>query len=174
MLYHHKDTSIVLFRDKFFISSSDMKFEIGKVARFHDQYGAEIIAKYRKEKPTDTMFDNVPTFREFVEYIVNLPISKFDVHWKPVYIQCMPCNIKYDILARVDTITKDSEKILASLGVDGRLSVSHSTNSTTDKRVSTYYSTLTRDLITRLYQVYKFDFLMFDYTYSQYFDFITR
>ena len=163
-----------MFREKFFVSSSDPEFEKREKQNFYVMYGAGIIKHYRKEKPTDPVFDKVPTFREFVEYLVAVPVSKFDVHWRPVYIQCMPCQIKYNILARVDTIKEDSDQILASLGVNARLSVSHATNNTTYKHVSSYYSQLTRDLIRKLYQIYKFDFLMFGYSYSEYLEFISH
>ena len=92
-------------RDKFFLNldfSHDV-FERNKVQRFYKLYGREILQKYRKKQPTEPKYKNAPTFREFIDYLVDLPLRRLDIHWLPTYLQCMPCHIKYDILGRYDT-----------------------------------------------------------------------
>ena len=168
-------TQQILFRDKFFISSTEqLNFEKGKVKNFYNWYGKNIIQKYRKTKHLDERFDKAPTFKEFVEFLVDLPLRKFNPHWLPIYIQCMPCSIKYTILARVDTISKDSKLVLERLGVSARFSVSHATNNSLDPTISTYYSQLSRKLLDKLYNIYKFDFLLFNYSHSEYYEYITE
>ena len=62
------------------------RFEREKVARWHAMYGRTILADYRRAAPADPKYAAAPTFREFVEYLVELPIDQFDAHWKPVYL----------------------------------------------------------------------------------------
>ena len=119
------------------------------------------------------IYKNAPTFREFIEYLVELPISKFDVHWIPIYLQCMPCHINYRIIAKFDTLTADSDRILKALNLSVHLTIAHVTqNKTTDNTVASYYSTITKDLLGKLYDVYKFDFLLFYYTLDEYVSYV--
>ena len=139
------------------------------MAKWYRLYGNKIIAKYRKTKPTDPKYEKAPTFREFVEYLVELPISKFNAHWIPIYLQCMPCHIKYTIISRLDTLSRDSEQIFKTLELSAQLPKSHVTQgNTTDNTVSSYYSTISKDLLDKLYNIYKFDFLLFNYTMDGY------
>ena len=91
-----------VFRDKFFLNPNYPynDFEKKKVQRFFKLYGREIIQKYRKTQPTEQKYKNAPTFREFINYLLDLPLRRLDPHWLPTYFQCMPCHIKYSILGR--------------------------------------------------------------------------
>ena len=90
------------FRDKFFLNFAYSKdnFEKMKVKRFLDLYGKEILRKYRKSEPEEEKYKNAPTFREFIDYMLDLPLHRLDSHWLPTYFQCMPCHIKYSIIGR--------------------------------------------------------------------------
>ena len=104
-----------------------------------------------------------------MEYLVELPLAKFDDHWKPMYMQCMPCHIQYRVIARLETLKRDSEHILQSIGVSSRLPHSHTTQGkSTDNLVASYYSQLDKQLLGKLYDLYKFDFLLFNFTDSGY------
>ena len=94
---------------------------------------------------------------------------KFEPHWIPIYLQCMPCHIQYTILARLDTLTEDSEQIFKSIQLPAQLPRSHVTQgNTTDNTISSYYSTISKDLLNKLFNIYKFDFLLFNYTMDEY------
>ena len=139
------------------------------MAKWSRWFGNEIIAKYRKTKPKDPKYEQAPTFKEFVEYLIELPISKFNSHWIPIYLQCMPCHIKYNIISRLDTLSRDSEQIFKTLELSAQLPKSHVTQgNTTDNTVASYYSTISKDLLHKLFNIYKFDFLLFNYTINGY------
>ena len=139
------------------------------MAKWSRLYSKEIIAKYRKTKPTNPKYEKAPTFREFVEYLVELPIRKFNAHWIPMYLQCMPCHIKYTIISRLDTLSRDSDLIFKTLELSAKLPRSHVTQgNTTDNTVSGYYSTISKELLDKLFDIYKFDFLLFNYTMDGY------
>jgi len=105
---------------------------------------------------------------------VELPLEKFDPHWKPMYLQCMPCHIQYRVIARLDSFSVDSAYILKAIGVPGRLGVSHTTQGNkTENTVASFFSTLDSALLDKLYQIYKPDFLLFDYTVNRYRDYVS-
>ena len=165
---------ILNIRDKFFLNG-DSEDERDKVARWYELYGRDVIMKYRKTEVTDPVYSKAPTFREFVEFIVDLPITEYNYHWIPIYLLCMPCHFKYSIMARVDTLTQDSEQIFKSISVSDSLPREHITQgNTTDNTVSSYHSTISLDLLDQLLEIYKFDFLLFNYTVDEYYQFVSN
>ena len=51
------------------------------------------------------------TFREFVKYIISWPkdkVHEMDVHWRPQYLECNPCQIKFDFIGKLETISRDA------------------------------------------------------------------
>lgn len=61
-----------------------------------------------------------PTFREFVLYLIDNSKNKtdFDEHWAPIYTFCTPCSINYTIIAKVETLQRDSEYIIRQTGLE--------------------------------------------------------
>ena len=88
------------FRDKFFMNPNSGFDEKSKVATWMNKYGSVILKKYRRHTPTDEKYKNAPTFREFIEYLLDLPLDEVVTHWLPMYYQCMPCHIEYTIIGR--------------------------------------------------------------------------
>ena len=90
-----------IFRDKFFINTNyDDAYERRKVKKFFNLFGRKIIQKYRKVQPIDQKYENAPTFREFVHYLLDIPLKGFNSHWLPIYQKCKPCHINYSIIGR--------------------------------------------------------------------------
>lgn len=139
-----------------------------------ERYGGRILQKYRKHKPSDEKYANIPTFREFVEYLVNEPISAMNRHWIPISDLCMPCHIDYDIIGRKDTMKADSEVILNKIGIEEELQVTHvSGGKGSDQTLKEYYSQLDIKLLNQLYKLYELDFLLFNYTIDSYLPYVT-
>ena len=182
-------------RLKQFVSKFSLgRFERDKAERWYSWYGKAILTGYRNEHPPEPKYERAPTFKEFVRYLVELPLDKFDAHWKPMYLQCMPCHIQYRcrqsevhlgikaltshlirlrVIARLDSFTVDSAYILKAIGVPGRLGVSHTTQGNkTENTVASFFSTLDRALLDQLYQIYRPDFLLFNYTMDHYRDYV--
>jgi len=171
---HPFERILSAYRDKFFLNGN-AKFEQDKVERWYKKFGQTILKNYRKTTPSDPKYNKAPTFREFVEYLVDLPISKFDDHWKPMYMQCMPCHIQYRVIARLETLSADSAHILQSIGVSSRLPKSHTTQGkTTNNLVSTFYSEINSELLSKLYNLYKFDFLLFNFSATEYDSYVQK
>ena len=70
--------------------------------RFYENYGKEIIAKYRNK--TQAHQGTAPTFEEFVRYLIATPVQEFDPHWAPVYLLCDPCHITYSAVTKLESL----------------------------------------------------------------------
>lgn len=38
--------------------------------------------------------------------------SKINRHWSPIYLLCRPCNVRYDVVAKIESFAKDMKYIL--------------------------------------------------------------
>ena len=138
-------------------------------------YGKRIIKAYRKSGAANGFNQNErkePTFREFIQYLLDTDVEEYDEHWRPIFLLCTPCHIRYDIIAKVETLSKDAEFILYHRGLSSTVSVewSHKTDQTkkTSDVLKSYYSQLTSSEIKQLYYKYLPDFLMFEYDVEPY------
>ena len=90
-----------------------------------------------------------------------------------MYEQCLPCHVQYRVVARLETLQRDSAHILQTIGVSARLPRSHTTRgNTTDHTVQHYFSQLDTVALDKLYNLYKFDFLLFNFTDAEYRQFV--
>ena len=63
------------------------------------------------------------TFREFVRYVVD-PVNvaaKANQHWRPHYDLCHPCHIHYDFVGHYDTLQRDADVVLTTIGATDRV-----------------------------------------------------
>lgn len=54
----------------------------------------------------------VPTFREFVSYLVSRPPEEYDPHWRPVSLQCGLCHINYTAVVLTETYNEDIRYVM--------------------------------------------------------------
>uniref|UniRef100_A0A8C5QE01 Carbohydrate sulfotransferase n=1 Tax=Leptobrachium leishanense TaxID=445787 RepID=A0A8C5QE01_9ANUR len=122
-----------------------------------------IKAKYRKNKNST---DNV-RFDEFVRYVIQNNPKTSDVHWRPVYHLCDPCNIDYDIVGKFETLKQDSDYVLKVIGAPAGIQypeIKQFNESRTDtKTTKEYFQKLPLHLIQTFIQIYRLDFDLFDY-----------
>ena len=110
------------------------------------------------------------TFKSFIEYLVEMPIRKFDVHWLPIYLTCKPCLISYDFIAKTETMEEDGKAILKKIGVNRTITtVNAASGGNTQDKIREYYSDFDRELLRKLYKIYEMDFILFDYSPDEYF-----
>ena len=56
---------------------------------YYAMYGADIVSrfrpKYRATAPANPLFARrEPSFAEFVDYLLETPVERYDEHWRPV------------------------------------------------------------------------------------------
>lgn len=92
------------------------KAPLSKFRSFKIRYGREIIEKYRlKEKPVE--YSEVPTFGEFVEYLLDTPPWEYNEHWQPYYLICTPCHHHYDIIMHLESLHDDTRYLVDLTGL---------------------------------------------------------
>ena len=80
------DLFFCLFREKFFIADEKsfdirLSFEERKMEKYR-----KMIKQYMKETGQEVKSNNgVPTFGEFVKYMLDEPVKDMNVHWLPMY-----------------------------------------------------------------------------------------
>ncbi|NXM63122.1 CHST8 sulfotransferase, partial [Illadopsis cleaveri] len=125
----------------------------------------EIRAMFRKNKNSPEKV----SFQEFVNFIMTRPPQKLDIHWKPMFLLCDPCNVHYDILGKYETLGLDSEHVLKAIGAPESMQYpsgkTHSSEKRTDSDITLeYLRQLTSQQIEKIKNLYEMDFFLFNYT----------
>ncbi|XP_038150172.1 carbohydrate sulfotransferase 11 isoform X2 [Cyprinodon tularosa] len=156
------------------VSAYRNKFTLKYNSSFHKRFGTRIIRRYRKNATQEALVngDDVK-FKEFVDYLVDPATHRgrpLNEHWQTVYQLCHPCHIHYDMVGKYETLEEDANHILGLVGVGESLrfpSYAKSTR-TTDTMTAQFFSNISAQQQVQLYQLYKMDFLMFNYSIPSY------
>lgn len=115
----------------------------------------------------------VPTFKEFVEWLVQSS-DEDDVHWAPYYKHCALCNVRYNYVLKLDDYTYGQiNYIFSKFGLDKtkvyfpKLKETRGGQTNFDITCK-YLKNLTEDVIFKLYEKYKIDFQMYNYNVNRY------
>ncbi|XP_077978808.1 carbohydrate sulfotransferase 9-like [Glandiceps talaboti] len=152
------------------ISAYRDKFEFG---REHGEWYylkdiASNILYWNKPESLNTQKIHNVTFRDLVKFIITHPNNVLDMHWERYHKLCRPCEIKYDIIGKYETLERDSNHILEKVHADDVIKFppskinNHATNSSM-ANLEKYLSTLTAKELEELYNIYKDDFELFGY-----------
>ncbi|XP_046417380.1 carbohydrate sulfotransferase 11-like isoform X1 [Neodiprion fabricii] len=155
---------------------------------FYKKYGSKIVAKFRDERIAPPRSDQVirpkdipppagiePTWREFVQYLIHTDLASYgDDHWMPYYLFCTPCLIRFNIIAKVETLWRDQIFAIHELGMENQLTPKwrHS-NAGSSSAAEIYFTQLTPNLVRQLYEKFKLDFELFDYSPMDYYEYAT-
>ncbi|XP_033322842.1 carbohydrate sulfotransferase 11 [Megalopta genalis] len=154
---------------------------------FYRKYGGKIVQKYREKNFTRPRDDQVirqygvpapngiePTFREFVEYLIHTDLASYgDDHWMPYYLFCTPCLVDYEIIAKVETLRRDQIYAIHKFGLQKLIKPRwrHSGGHLNASKV--YFSQLSPNMVEKLYEKFKLDFDLFDYSPDVYYRYAT-
>ncbi|XP_027743577.1 carbohydrate sulfotransferase 9-like isoform X1 [Empidonax traillii] len=132
----------------------------------------EIRAMFRKNRNSSEKV----SFQEFVNFILTKPPNALDIHWKPMFLLCNPCNIDYDVLGKYETLGLDSEHVLKVIGAPESMQYPSLKRYRSEKRTNgditlEYLRQLTSKQIEEIKKLYQMDFFLFNYTmkYEDYF-----
>nr|CAD7405121.1 unnamed protein product [Timema poppensis] len=112
----------------------------------------------------------VPTFEEFIRWLLRTPPGRYDAHWNRYYDQCAPCSIRYDAILHLDgNETEELDYLLSRTEMKEPIVLQESFGGPTTFQVTCdYLGQLSRQQIHSLYHTYKVDFLMFGYSSDEY------
>nr|XP_060619577.1 carbohydrate sulfotransferase 8-like [Anolis sagrei ordinatus] len=132
-------------------------------------YSITVANKIKAFSRKDTNSTKKVTFPEFVNYLLTRNPSEMDVHWKPMFLLCDPCNIHYDILGKLETLVEDADHVLRRIGAPESLHFPNGKIYTSEKRTSkaitsNYLKQLSFDQVQKVKEVYQKDFSLFNYS----------
>ncbi|XP_046387638.1 carbohydrate sulfotransferase 11-like [Ischnura elegans] len=175
---HPFERLLSAYRDK--LENSKVGLEHG-VLHFYEKYGRRIVSKYRfnrtlgRDAVMDLKEERIePTFQEFVRYLIDEDLTRADDHWIPYYLFCTPCLLRYDFIAKVETMQRDQEYVIRSSGLLGEKGIQprwrHQTRGgrSVGDTAKLYFSQLTVKEIMALYNKYSLDFELFGYNPAEY------
>ena len=125
-----------------------------------------------KTQRTTNLTQEEPTFQEFLKFIAKTQI--YDEHWKPYYIECAPCEIDYQYILKMESLDKEQVYFATKFNLLQFLPDTTNRNPVGRTQLETakeYYSQISKQLLQEVYELYEFDFRLFDYSPEQYFDF---
>ncbi|KAH6941273.1 hypothetical protein HPB50_015462 [Hyalomma asiaticum] len=131
---------------------------------FYYRYWNEAMVRFRGAGNVDTSRDLI-TFEEFVDLLLSIKPSHYDLHWQLYSDRCKPCLVPYDFVGTLE----DVPVMYSALGMNNssRLWVNKGPSDTRNVALS-YFSRLPRSKVARLYGVYAVDFMMFGYSAEEY------
>ncbi|KOC66265.1 Carbohydrate sulfotransferase 11 [Habropoda laboriosa] len=152
---------------------------------FYRKYGCKIVEKYREKNFTRPRDDQVirtkdipppagiePTFREFVQYVIHTDLANYgDDHWMPYYLFCAPCVVDYDIIGKVETLWRDQIYTIHKLGLQKVIKPRWRHGGGYSNTSKIYFSQLNRDMVEKMYEKFKLDFELFDYSPDDYYQY---
>ncbi|XP_042205527.1 carbohydrate sulfotransferase 11-like [Homarus americanus] len=169
---HPFERVLSAYRDKLENYERDVKDRGGY---YYAIYGKRIVKAYRKPSISEEVNHNArkePTFREFIQYLLDSDVEEYDEHWRPIFLLCTPCHIKYDVIAKMETLSQDADFILYHRGLADEVHIewTHKTDQTkrTSDVAKTYFSQLTSSEVKQLYYKFILDFLLFEYEFEPY------
>lgn len=133
---------------------------------FYYKYWNNAMARFRGAENVDRKKDLI-TFEEFIDLLLSIRPSNYDLHWQRYSDRCEPCLVPYDFVGTL----KDVPVMYSALGMTNRSRLWVNKGPSDTKNVAlSYFSRLPRSKVERLYSIYAVDFTMFGYSAKEYFN----
>lgn len=115
-----------------------------------------------------------PTFPEFVEFLLfeaGHHGNNLDMHWTPITNFCTPCQVKFDVILKFETLDEDQRFLIDKAGLGSVIRPEHKNSGkskSTNEMLMSHYAQLTKSQVRGLHQVFKYDFELFDYSTDEF------
>lgn len=150
------------------VSAYYNKFTLSYNQYFQLRYGRDIVKKYRSNPSSESLKNgNDVSLNEFIKYLNNVESqSLLNEHWAPYHQLCHPCAIQYDAIGHYEHLTEDVQHILNEGGIDISYPQARrpAGKPPTKQLLSNSLKDVSREQITDLWDSFKIDFEMFNYT----------
>ncbi|XP_039759489.1 carbohydrate sulfotransferase 11 isoform X2 [Pararge aegeria] len=146
---------------------------------FHDQMGRRIIKKYRKAGTKPVPTERYPVFEEFVSYVLDEARVKrsLDMHWTPYSDFCTPCKFNFDVILKFETLDEDQRFLIQMARLHEVIKPewrNSGKGTNTLHNINHLYSRLRKSQLDGLYNLYKYDLQLFNYTIDNYYEIIQK
>ena len=186
---HPFERIVSAFRDKLERTHPDTDF-------YYQRYGARIVQLFRakakkalgddflsKENnygaplpviPKSRRKDYLPTFWEFVQFLLHTGVYTDDTHWHPITQSCPVCSIDFDFILKMENLKLEQDSFVRKMGwysilngTEQRKNHNEYHNMTMSQITQLYLKDVADTDIVMLYNRYKADFLLFDYNFKR-------
>uniref|UniRef100_G1QK21 Carbohydrate sulfotransferase n=1 Tax=Nomascus leucogenys TaxID=61853 RepID=G1QK21_NOMLE len=142
---------------------------------FQRRYGARIVQRLRpRALPDARARGHDVRFAEFLAYLLDPRTRReepFNEHWERAHALCHPCRLRYDVVGKFETLAEDAAFVLGLVGAPGLsfpgpprprgAAASRDLAARLFRDISPFYQR-------RLFDLYKMDFLLFNYSAPSY------
>ncbi|XP_066587282.1 carbohydrate sulfotransferase 11 isoform X3 [Prorops nasuta] len=130
---------------------------------FHSNLGSYIVWHYRSRgrKSNGRKGPRYPLFEEFVNWLLCewKAGNELDMHWTPVVNFCTPCQVRFDVIAKFETLREDQGYLIKQAHV-GHLIKPEWKNPTkgtqTKDVIKNYFAQLSKNQIHQLYEMFRY------------------
>ena len=121
-----------------------------------DKFVKDVVLKEAEESPNDKLY------------------SKMNIHWRPFNSLCSFCNVRYNVISKMETFVEDKRHILEMLGEgEGEeakeVKLGNVAENPTADLTRKYFRNLSSELRLKLSELYKYDLQMFGYDKNFYY-----
>jgi len=147
------------------------KYRNGAIQRFGPEYFSED-NNFGSPLPISSGWrsSSLPSWWEFVQYILHTQPTRYDEHWKPFSIYCAVCSFPYTHILHFENIQTEekffAEEMTASDLVHPRWENRNDEGLAKEDILNKYFSILDDDEIQDLYKIYEDDFRFFGYQFE--------
>ncbi|XP_010606375.1 carbohydrate sulfotransferase 13 [Fukomys damarensis] len=141
---------------------------------FQRRYGTRIVRRLRPRAHPDALARGHDVrFAEFLGYLLDPRTRRdepFNEHWERAHALCHPCRLHYDVVGKFETLAEDAAFVLDLVGEPGlrfpgppspRGAAAGDQAARLFQSISPFYQR-------RLFDLYKMDFLLFNYSAPSY------
>ncbi|KAJ8686642.1 hypothetical protein QAD02_022436 [Eretmocerus hayati] len=169
--------SFIIVRHPFerLLSAYRDKLEHSLPHTFHSKLGSQIVSHYRNKghRSSGKHGPRYPLFDEFVDWLLCewKAGNELDMHWTPIVNFCTPCQVRFDVIAKFETLYDDQNYLIKHAHV-GHIIKPEWKNPTrgvqTKDVIKQYFTQLSKTQIEELYEMFRYDFILFDYSLKEY------
>ncbi|XP_008826802.1 carbohydrate sulfotransferase 13 [Nannospalax galili] len=141
---------------------------------FQRRYGTRIVRRLRPRAHPDALAcGHDVRFAEFLTYLLDPRTRRdepFNEHWERAHALCHPCLLRYDVVGKFETLAEDAAFVLSLVGAPGlrfpapprpKAAPARDQAQRLFQDISPFYQH-------RLFDLYKMDFLLFNYSAPSY------
>ncbi|XP_071950018.1 carbohydrate sulfotransferase 11-like [Antedon mediterranea] len=120
-----------------------------------------IWSRFRSNKQDES---KTVQFEDFLNFVIDGMITRFNGHWREMHRVCYPCDIHYDVIGHFEDIENESKYILTRSKAN--ITFPHSTGkhfTNSSGKLEKAYANIPASLIFDIYHKFKYDFMLFNY-----------
>jgi len=89
-------------------------------------------------------------------------------HWTRYFDICRVCDVNWNFVGKVESIVEDAAYMLKEVNLSSTVEYPYYRKATDTSMIKKYFTGMTKEGMERLYQTFKLDFDLFQYSVPQY------